>query len=89
MQTDSGGSRYDNPISPRKLFSQLSLPDFKDVKGMLTELGYIAEDKPLLPGISIRAASVDKLASLAVECFGRLQAPRSLAITYIIVLSRQ
>lgn len=69
MQTDSGGNKYENPLSPHKLFSQLSLPDFKDIKGMVAELGYLAEDKPLLPGIFVRAATVEKLASMAVECF--------------------
>ena len=47
-----------------------SLPDSKDVKAMLHKLGYVPEDKPLLQGVFVRAASVEKLAELAIECFG-------------------
>ena len=56
----------------QQLLCQLSVSDGRDVKAMLVQLGYVEEDKPLLPGVSVRAASVEKLASLAVNCFGKL-----------------
>ena len=62
----------ENPLSPRRLVSQFSVPDPKDVKAQLNRLGYVEEEKPLIQTISIRAATADKLACLAVDCFGNI-----------------
>ena len=51
--------------------SQFSVPDSKDVKAMLARIGYVEEERPLVPSVSVRAASIEKLASLAVDCFGQ------------------
>ena len=55
--------------SPKKLVTQTSLTDSKDVKAMLTRLGYVEEDKHFVPTVNVRAASVDKLALLTIDCF--------------------
>ena len=33
-------------------------------------MGFVEEEKEYVPGIHVRAASIDKLAALAVDCFG-------------------
>ena len=57
-------------MSPRKLVSQHSVPDSRAIKAMLARLGYVEEEKPLIPGVIVRAASTEKLVCLAVDCFG-------------------
>ena len=41
------------------------------MKAMLNRLGYVEEDKHFVPGVNVRAASIEKLAMLAVECFSK------------------
>ena len=37
---------------------------------VLNKMGFVEEEKEYVPGIHVRAASIDKLAALAVDCFG-------------------
>ncbi|KAK2150860.1 hypothetical protein LSH36_385g02059, partial [Paralvinella palmiformis] len=57
--------------SPPRLVPQLSVPDSKDIKAMLNRYGYVPEDKPLLPGMFVRAASLEKLVELAIDLFDK------------------
>ena len=41
------------------------------MKNTYCKLGYMADEKQLLPGINIRAAMLDKLALHAIECLGK------------------
>ena len=34
-------------------------------------LDFIEEEKPLVPGVTVRAATVCKLANMAIHCFGK------------------
>ena len=60
-----------NAISSCQFLSQLTLPDSKDVKIMLNQLGYVEEEKPIMPGVTVRLASVERLVSLAVDSFSK------------------
>ena len=53
-----------------KLMSQTSMPEGRELQSILSHVGFIEEEKMLVPGVKVRAASVKKLASLAVDCFG-------------------
>jgi len=58
------------PPSPRNLlYGQLSVPPV-DVRAMLNDDGYVDEDRQLLSGVRVRAATVHKLVALVVDCFG-------------------
>ena len=67
-------------MGPRHLLSQLSVgsESGKDVPATLGTLGYVEEDRPLLPGLDIRAASMYKLAQLTCHCFGEYHAGKSM-----------
>jgi len=57
------------PPSPRNLlYNQLSVPG--DVRAVLNEDGFVEEERQLLSGVKVRAASVSKLVALVVDCFG-------------------
>ena len=67
----AGSVTSNDLISPGpRLVPQLSVPDSKDIKAMLNRYGYVPEDKPLLPGMFVRAASLEKLVELAIDLFG-------------------
>jgi len=63
------------PPSPRNLLYagglQLSAPPV-DVRAILNDDGYVEEDRQLLAGVRVRAATVNRLVALVVDCFGRL-----------------
>jgi len=57
------------PPSPRNLlYGQLSVPG--DVRAILNDDGFVEEDRQLLNGVRVRAATVSKLVALVVDCFG-------------------
>jgi len=55
-----------------KFVSQTSMPEGKELQYILSHVGFVEEEKMLVPGVKVRAACVEKLASLSVECFGTL-----------------
>ena len=57
------------PPSPRNLlYGQLSVPG--DVRAILNDDGFVEEERQLLNGVRVRAATVAKLVALVVDCFG-------------------
>ncbi|KAK2187594.1 hypothetical protein NP493_161g05024 [Ridgeia piscesae] len=45
------------------------MPEGKELQYILSHVGFVEEEKMLVPGVKVRAACVEKLASLSVECF--------------------
>ena len=43
----------------------------RDEPHKLGKNGFVEEDKMLVPGINVRAATIQQLAVLAVDCFGQ------------------
>jgi len=57
------------PPSPRNLlYGQLSV--LGDVHVILNDEGFVEEERQLLNGVRVRAATVAKLVALVVDCFG-------------------
>jgi len=57
------------PPSPRNiLYGQLSV--LGDVRAILNDEGFVEEERQLLKGVRVRAATVAKLVALVVDCFG-------------------
>jgi len=57
------------PPSPRNLlYGQLSVSG--DVRTVLNDDGFVEEERQLLSGVRVRAATVAKLVALVVDCFG-------------------
>lgn len=70
MQVDGGGGNdFDSvPPSPRNLlYGQLSVP--VDVRAVLNDDGFVEEERQLLSGVRVRAATVTRLVALVVDCF--------------------
>lgn len=78
-------SLSDNSTSGQRrlLYGQLSLPvdngvprgsvDFSGSRlGSINDDGFIEEERQLLRGVRVRAATVDRLVALVVNCFGGL-----------------
>ena len=51
-------------------------------------LDFMEEEKPLLPGVTVRAATVCKLANMAVQCFGEYSSNFMHVKVVIIIESR-
>ena len=57
------------PPSPRNLlYGQLSM--LGEVRAVLNDEGFVEEERQLLHGVRVRAATVSKLVALVVDCFG-------------------
>jgi len=57
------------PPSPRNLLYG-QLPVLGDVRVVLNDEGFVEEERQLLNGVRVRAATVSKLVALVVDCFG-------------------
>ena len=57
------------PPSPRNLLYG-QLPVLGDVRAILNDEGFVEEERQLLHGVRVRAATIAKLVSIVVDCFG-------------------
>jgi len=58
------------PPSPRNLLQYGQLSMLGDVRAVLNDEGFVEEERQLLNGVRVRAATVVKLVALVVDCYG-------------------
>lgn len=56
-----------NDASPRQ-----PVPSSEEIFASNQAIDFMEEEKPIIPGVTVRAAPIEQLVQLCVECFGKL-----------------